>query len=242
MKTNFNKLKLEIDSVQQNLVSKIDKIKSLLGSVENEVNTLTGEMDQTNLKIEEMKVKNTASKTELDSLTAEKLELERNLSERTTLYNANETTISGLKDTKKDLDTKIYNETSKNEGLRKDIFTFDKETNELKQSLVDAEGLYQEKVKSIEDNINNYKQKEGLEKDQYKILKVLFGETYIKSLYYDVCKVLNQPGMNEVNRLIQASGVGKETVEKVLDELDTKKIIQYNVSEGEFTVLKDFEM
>ena len=162
MKTNFNKLKLEVDSVEQNLVSKIDKIKSLLGSVENEVNTLTGEMDQTNIKIEEMKVKNTASKTELDTLTAEKLELEKNLSEKTILYNANETTISSLKDTKKDLDTKIYNETSKNEGFRKEIFKFDKEINELKQSLVDAEGLYQEKVKSIEDNIENYKQFPGL--------------------------------------------------------------------------------
>jgi chromosome segregation ATPase len=242
VKTNFNKLKLEIDSVEQNLVSKIDKIKSLLGSVENEVNSLTGEMDQTNLKIEEMKVKNTASKTELDTLTAEKLELERDLSEKTNLYNSNETSISSLKDTKKDLDTKIYNETSKNEGFRKEIFNFEKEINELKQSLVDAEGLYQEKVKSIEDNIESYRQKESLEKDQYKILKVLFDEVYIKSLYYDVCKVLNQPGMNKIDRLIQASGVSKETVEKVLDDLDTKQIILYNTTEGEFSVLKDFTM
>lgn len=242
MKTNFNKLKLEVDSVEQNLVSKISKIKSLLVSIENEVNSLNGEIDQTNLNIEEVKVKNTASKTELDTLTAEKLKLERDLSEKTTLYNTNETSISNLKGTKKDLDTKIYNETSKNEGFRKDIFTFDKEINELKQSLVDAEGLYQEKVKSIEDNIDSYKQKESLERDQYKILKVLFDEVYIKSLYYDVCRVLNQPGMNKVERLIQASGVSKDTVVKVLDDLDTKQIILYNTSEGEFTVIKDFEM
>lgn len=228
--------------MEQNLVSKISKIKSLLVSIENEVNSLNGEIDQTNLNIEEVKVKNTASKTELDTLTAEKLKLERDLSEKTTLYNTNETSISNLKGTKKDLDTKIYNETSKNEGFRKDIFTFDKEINELKQSLVDAEGLYQEKVKSIEDNIDSYKQKESLERDQYKILKVLFDEVYIKSLYYDVCRVLNQPGMNKVERLIQASGVGKDTVVKVLDDLDTKQIILYNTSEGEFTVIKDFEM
>ena len=235
-------MKLEIESIETSLMSKVEKLKNVLSTLDEAVNTITDGVQGASTELNELKNTNSTFKSESNTLIEEASSLESKLKEKTDLITSNEEMISGIKQEKKEVDTQMANAEKSREELKTKNYKIEKDIETLRADLVGAETIYEEKVKSIEDEILSISNTKERERDQYKILKVLLEETYIKSPFYDVCKVINQAGMTSRDQLVRASAVDAKSVEVTLNELDTRGLIDYNVSEGTFSILKELKV
>ncbi len=226
VKSNYDKLKLEIDSIDESSKKQIEKLKDYINRMDKGISNLI----ETHGKLADKKAEVDANHTQLDSTLKNLISEDENLTSKLKslkeVYEANESKLSDLNHKLRTLDTEIGKEELRDKNLLQEISSLEMKIEEIKKELVNAEGLYEEKVKTIENEIKEIQMEKESKILQFKILKKLLEDGYIKSPYYETCKVLNQPGLTSVDQLIRASAVEPAKVRQTLEELANLGIVE----------------
>lgn len=241
-KTNFEKLKLEVESIDSNLNEKIKRLKSTLGGIENEINELVVSSEKVRSSNSDLDTNISTLKSDLEKFTVEFEEKRIELNKLNNGYSSNEEKISDLKHKKITLEGEIGNSERQFNQLSTEVANKERTLKELKDELVNAESLYEHKVKTIEDDINVVKSETVSKENQYKVLKIMLEDDYVKTNYYNVLKVVTQPGVDSLDKLQRASAVGMDEVKQTLQGLHSKGVVNYDPKSGSYSILKEFSV
>lgn len=161
-----------------------------------------------------LKTENKTLEVELSEGNSKKLEIENHLNEKTKIANGLVTNIS-------DVELNITDEDAK---------------------ITHAQNDTMQQVEQLDFEINHVKQLLEIQNNYSKILKSMLKDNSISLPHFDVCKVLTQQGVNNLDRLVMSSGVDKNTVTETLKELSVRGVLDYNLDSGDFTIIKEFEL
>ncbi|MHA2249462.1 MAG: hypothetical protein ACXAD7_03820 [Candidatus Kariarchaeaceae archaeon] len=242
VETGFEKLKLEIQSIDKTLVDKLTKLTSGIDDINTEISTLKVSLDTINDKVASYRKNVQDQEAEQANLTKEHEELSRIHEEKNGIQSKQQEGLAEQESSKVNLEGEI----SKSEGIAKELRakmeTKEVEIKKVKKALLNAENIYEERVASIEREIDGLTTKIESQTNQYKVLRKLIQDGYIKDPHYDVCKVLKQPGVDTIDKLVFSSGVDKNTVNTTLEELSTRGAITIDKSSNTFSLTKEFEI
>ncbi len=239
-RTNYEKLKLEVQSIDSNLSDKISKMNSILEILEQDISELMVDVEKSRNSNKELGDKIISLKTEYENKEVEFETKRIELNKKKSGLTANEEKISDLKHRKITLEGDIGNSERIFNQLQSDIARKERALKELKDDLVTAESLYEHKVKVIEDEIEQVKLDTINKENQYKVLKIMLDDDYVRTNYYNVLKVVTQAGVDSLDKLQRASAVGKDEVRETLQVLHTKGVITYDPKSGKYSILKEF--
>ena len=94
-------------------------------------------------------------------------------------------------------------------------------------------------MKTIENEITEVNHQAESKENQYRILKILLDEDYVRTNYYNVLKVITQPGVHNHDKLQRASAVDMAEVKETLKGLHDLGVLEYNAGDGEYTMKKE---
>lgn len=241
-KNNFEKLKLEIQSIENTFNEKISKFKASMDGIDKEIESLIEENSSVQKESSEMMTKLGGLQGNLSSLESTASTLSQEVEQKESKYSNSEEEISELKHKKITLETEIAKAELKSNEFNANIRKIDSDLQEVKDALVNAESLYEEKVKSIETEISDYTQKTTNRENQFKILKVLLEDGYVRTNFYNVMKTIGQSGVDTLDKLQRASAVAMPDVKETLVALSQKGIIKYDSSSGSYSILKELNI
>lgn len=239
---NYEKLKLEIDSIEQSLQSKITRMKDILNNMSSDItiqlktNTELSEKSKSLEKtVSELRNKKESLNDQMNALTNEVISLKND-------FSIDETSLNELKEKNSNLKTEKTSLNQEQDKLINDIKGHTDKISDEKVKLQHAEGLYSEKVASIEKEVNETKILASNKGTEYKVLEKLVKDKYVTISYYDVCKVMTQSGVDDLDRLVLSSGVDRNAVIETLNDLHARGIVTFEDSSGKFTILKEFSV
>ncbi|MCY3410579.1 MAG: hypothetical protein INQ03_02975 [Candidatus Heimdallarchaeota archaeon] len=222
------------------MTEKISKLKNSLEQIEGEITTLSTSVKDITEKDTELGTKVSNLQTTLKDLTEKGDTLTNDRDEKKKLYDDNEEKISDLKHTKMGLETEISKAELRLKELTTSIAQHETKLDGLKKDLVSAEDIYAQKVKTIEDEKNGVLEQTKNKEIQYKMLKLMLEEEYVKTNYYFVLKAMKQSGVNSLVKLKQASAVGGDEVTAVLKAMSARGVIDFDQASGKYTMKKEF--
>ncbi len=242
VETNFEKLKLEVQTIEKTLSGRVSKLNSSLTDIDSEISTMNVSLQTVKDKVASYRKNVQNMESELANLTREEEEVSRNLELKEGMNKQNEDDKIELNIKKTGLEADITKSESVQRELAKNIEEKEKSINVVKEALLNAEKLYEEKVASIENEINDLATEIQNKGNQYKVLRKLIQDNYIKDSQYDVCKVLKQPGVDTLDKVVLSSGVDKNTVSDTIKELISRGVIAFNEGTEVFTMTKDYDI
>ena len=217
MKDILANMSNEITSQEKQSVEISDKSKSIEKTVLELRNTKENLNDQTSTLM-----------NELETLKGE--------------FSQNESSLSEVKLKNSDLNSELGSLNLEQEKLINNIKQHTDNISDEKVKLQHAENSYSERVASIEKEVEETKIIAGNKGTEYKVLEKLVKDNYVTISYYDVCKVMTQSGVENLDRLVLASGVDKNAVIETLNDLHARGIVTFEDSSGKFTILKEFSV
>lgn len=238
----MEKLKLEIQSIEETVDKRIGKIKSKLDELFKDLSSLENNKNSISKIYEDNKSKNENLLNNNEKMKSEDNELKSRIESLNKEITENENTLNELTNQRNSLDTEFSNTEQLEKETSSSITELENKLSKIKSDLINSEKEYEEKVKSIENEIEETKTNVVTKENQFKILKMILNEGYIKDPVYDVCKVIKQKGINNLNQLIQSSAVSPDIVKQTLIAMNDLELVDYNQSSGNYTLLKDYEI
>ncbi|MCE7734084.1 MAG: hypothetical protein GPJ54_04340 [Candidatus Heimdallarchaeota archaeon] len=239
---SFEKIKIEIQSLDQSYNENIKILNNMLTEAQEVIKSEIANRDealssQKNMKQEISELLSLRSKLELE---------EKSLSESVaSLKTENGTLEAHLTEgnsRKLEIDNKLKEETRIADSLASDISGLEANISDEDAKITHAQNDSMQQTEQLEIEVNHVKQLLAIQNNYSKILKSMLKDHSISLPHFDVCKVLTQQGVNNLDRLVMSSGVDKNTVTETLKELSGRGVIDYNLDSGEFTIIKAFEL
>lgn len=239
---NYEKIKLEIDSVEQSVNSKITRMKDILNNMSKEINNqmkISAEVSSQSNSLEKTvsELRNTKENLN-DQMSVQSNDVDGLKNE----FSKYESDVNELKLKNSDLNTELGSLNLEQEKLISNIKNHTETISNEKVKFQHAENSYTEKVASIEKEIEETSMIASNKGTEYKVLEKLVKDHYVSISFYDVCKVMTQPGVENLERLVLASGVDKNTVIETLNDLHARGIVTFEDNSGKFTILKEFSV
>ena len=239
---NYEKIKLEIDSVEQSVNNKITRMKDILSNMSSEIvsqEKKSAEISDQSKSLETVVLELRNNKENLnDQISTLTNEVEAIKND----FSHNESSLSEVKLKNSDLNSELGSLNLEQEKLINNIKKFTDDISNEKVKLQHAENTYSERVASIEKEVEETKVLTGNKGTEYKVLEKLVKDNYVTISYYDVCKVMTQSGVENLDRLVLASGVDKNAVIETLNDLHARGVVTFEDSSGNFTILKEFSV
>jgi len=174
-------------------------------------------------------------KQEFEDARREKDGLEKEKEKLTSQISKNEADKSQLNAKVDELNTKFKEKSSELDTLKSNIKDITLKIENSEKHLIDMKSQIESETSELEDFTMSAD-------NQYKILQIFLKEGYIKDPRYDVIKVVNQPGIKNFDQLVMTSGVGRDVVKQTLKDFVALGKVEFDESNGIFTVLSKMDV
>lgn len=242
MKDEYKKVELEVQSTKDAINEQMASLGKVLTELEQGISTATISRDTKRDELQNLRNNSQKLEAELAELKQQHLQLTQDVNTLAESKQTTEEKISTLTSDKNSLETEISSKESKLSELEGSIASLTQNLAEVKDKLVNVEKVYEEKVASIEKEIDHLKDQSKIRLNQYKILQHLLDDSYVPDSEYNVIKVLKQPGVSSFNQVVLSSGVAQNTVKEVLTDLSSRGYLDFDQGSGEFTILKELSI
>ncbi|MHA2029327.1 MAG: hypothetical protein ACW99A_14160 [Candidatus Kariarchaeaceae archaeon] len=239
---NFEKIKIEIQSIDQSCSENIQNLKTLVaemndgikGEIKNKEELLQTQKNL-ELEVEELKTSKHKLEAEHESLSNFVIQLSSDSEQL-------EGQLSELKLNKTSVDNEARGKKSEFDVLSAEISDYERNTADENTKITHAQNSTMVQLEELESEINHVEQLLTIQYNYSRILKSLLKDNYINLPHFDVCKVITQQGVNNLDRLVMSSGVDKNTVLETLKELSVRGVLGFTPGTGDFEIIKKFEL
>jgi chromosome segregation ATPase len=239
---NFEKIKIEVQSIDQSNNESIQRLKTLISEMEQGIKS-------------EVQNKNSLLQTQKD-LEEEATKLQDNKHKFEAEVEALSKSVDVLKADTQKLDSELselkLHQTSTDNEARSRKSEFDvlsAQISDIERNIADenakithAQNSTMTQLEELDSEIIHVKQLLAIQNNYSKILKSLLKDNYISLPHFDVCKVLTQQGVDSLDRLVMSSGVDRNTVVETLKELSVRGVLSFMPDSGNFEIIKQFEL
>jgi len=242
VQTNYEKLKLEIQSLEKLFSDKTNILDKLIITLESDINSIIdlGNKSMKDIDLKKTSVTEMASKSHQLEIKSSQLNIDVKGQEEQVTSKGEKLNQIGEK--LKGLETEVSSEEQRERSNKENLTNQEIQVSKISEELDNSEKIYNDKVKPALDEFDLLSKENQSLVMQYKILRKLIEEGYVKDPRYEILKVLRQPGVDTADKLALSSGVDKGTINETLKELDGRSIIQYEESSGKYTITLEFEL
>lgn len=239
---SFEKIKIEIQSLDQSYNERIKILNNILAETQESIKTDIAMRDEvlSSQKSLDQEI------VELQSLKIKLTDDEKALTESVNKLRSDNEILTGqlteLSNSKLEVETQVNEQTKIADNLSANISDIETKIANVEVEITHAQNDSMNQTEQLEIEVNHVKQLLKIQNNYYKILKSLLKDNYISLPHFDVCKVITQQGVNNLDRLVMSSGVDKNTVTETLTELSVRGVLDFSKGSGDFSVIKEFTL